>query len=307
MSKLESTKRYIFIINKLKRAKQATFEEIAEYLTKESESDGYYDFTISKRTFQRDLDEIDAIYGIEIKYDFSGKFYFIENDFNPDVNDRMVESIEVYNALKITEHLSPYLHLEKRCAQGTEHLYRLLKALQTQKQIEFSYHKYYDEDPHSHTVEPLALKESRNRWYLFAKNIDDDQVKCYALDRLSNAKILDFSFEPNPDFDITECLKYSFGIIVPCDDHPCEVILSLDPLQGKYIKSLPLHESQQIIEDTAQELRISLNIYITHDFKMELLSLGNTVKVISPTRLIKEMTATHQEALMRYKSLSSKK
>jgi hypothetical protein len=52
--------------------------------------------------------------------------------------------------------------------------------------------------------------------------------------------------------------------------------LSFDDYQGKYIKSLPLHESQQTISDSENELQIKLKLYITHDFIMELLSYGET-------------------------------
>jgi predicted DNA-binding transcriptional regulator YafY len=101
MSQIESTKRHFLIIKKLRQAKRATFAEIADYLNRETELDGYYDFNISKRTFARDLEDIGTAFGIYIKYDFSGKFYFIEEDFEPEVSDRMFEAFGVYNALNV--------------------------------------------------------------------------------------------------------------------------------------------------------------------------------------------------------------
>jgi hypothetical protein len=55
-----------------------------------------------------------------------------------------------------------------------------------------------------------------------------------------------------------------------------------EPIQGKYIKSFPLHESQQIIIDNDNELRIKQYVYITRDLNMELLSYGNSLTVIEP-------------------------
>ena len=86
----------------------------------------------------------------------------------------------------------------------------------------------------------------------------------------------------------------------PNEEKPEEIILSLDPLQGKYIKSLPLHESQEIIIDNDDELRIKLTLYITHDFYMELLSMGEAVKVIEPVTLIKKLKATYYNCLSLY-------
>jgi predicted DNA-binding transcriptional regulator YafY len=94
--------------------------------------------------------------------------------------------------------------------------------------------------------------------------------------------------------------KYCFGIIAPNADKPSEVILSFDPFQGKYIKSLPLHATQEIILDTDDELRIRLTVYLTHDFLMELLSYGDTVKVLQPTQLIDELKEIYKRVLEKY-------
>ena len=63
MSKRETYMRYNLIIKKIRTAKHITFEDIAKHLERESNFQGY-DFTISKRTFARDLEDIGAIYDI---------------------------------------------------------------------------------------------------------------------------------------------------------------------------------------------------------------------------------------------------
>jgi predicted DNA-binding transcriptional regulator YafY len=299
MSKLESTKRHILIIKKLRQARQATFAEIADYLAKESELDGYYDFNVSKRTFQRDVEDIGTLYGIYIKFSFSGMYYFIEEEFEPEVNDRMFEAFDVYHALNVKEQMSQFIYLEQRRPQGTEHLYGLLRAIKNRNRIQFEYTKYYKDHFENRTVEPLVLKEFKYRWYLFARDVYDNHIKCYALDRLSNLQIMNVHFETN-DVDWHAKFKHCFGIIAPNAENPSEVVLSFDSFQGKYIKSLPLHASQEIILDNADELRIRLAVYLTHDFLMELLSYGNTVKVIAPQELAEELQEQYQSAFNQY-------
>jgi predicted DNA-binding transcriptional regulator YafY len=299
MSKRETYMRYNLIIKKIRTSKHVTFEDITDYLDKESKFQGY-DFTISKRTFARDVEDIGAIYGIYIKYDFSGKCYFIEEEVEPEINDRMLEAFDMYHALRIREQLSPHLHIEKRHPQGTEHLYGLLHAIKNCRQITFHYQKYYKDHPENRTVAPLTLKEFKSRWYLFAKDTYDDKVKCYALDRLSELEILPTRFAADEHFDVNEQLRYCFGIMAPNAEKPSEIILSFDPLQGKYIKSLPLHETQKIIKDTKDELRIRLTLYLTYDFLMELLSMGHTVKVIEPEQLAMDLKSIYARALEQY-------
>jgi predicted DNA-binding transcriptional regulator YafY len=291
--------RHNLIIKKIRVLKHVTFEDIADYLEKESDLQGY-DFAISKRTFARDLEDIASIYGIDIKYDFSGKFYFIEEESEPEINDRILEAFDLYHALKVQEQLSPYIHLEKRHPQGTEHLYGLLHAIKNRRQVTFRYQKYYKNHPENRTVAPLALKEFENRWYIFAKDTYDKNIKCYALDRLSELEILKTRFAAGEHFDVNEQLKYCFGIISPNAEKPSEVVLSFDPFQGKYIKSLPLHDTQEIIKDTEHELRIRLTLYLTHDFFMKLLSYGDTVKVIKPKQLSVKLRNIYASALEQY-------
>jgi predicted DNA-binding transcriptional regulator YafY len=143
MSQRASTTRQHLIINKLRRSKRATFEEIADYLSRESELDaGFY---FSKRTFQRDVVEIESIYGIRIKYDFSGRYYFIDYELNPKYNERFFEAFDVYHALKVSERTKEHIYLENRQTQGTEHIYGLLNAIKNRFQTSFSYQKYYKE------------------------------------------------------------------------------------------------------------------------------------------------------------------
>ena len=111
MSKRESIYRYNLIIKKL-RNQPATFNEIDDYLTLESELQSYK-FNVSKRTFLRDLEDIRSIYNIDIQYDFSRKVYSINKDQQLEVNERILEAFDTFNALNISDRLSDYIHFEK--------------------------------------------------------------------------------------------------------------------------------------------------------------------------------------------------
>ncbi|MDR3285825.1 MAG: WYL domain-containing protein [Prevotellaceae bacterium] len=300
MSKLETTKRYHLIIRKMRISKCVTFAEIDDYLQQQSKIQGL-NFNISQRTFQRDIAEIGSIYGIYIKYNFSEKYYFIEEEFEMEINNRMFEALDVYNALNVKEQQSQYVQFERRSAQGTEHFYGILHAIRNRFHISFSYQKFYKNHPENRIVEPLILKEFKYRWYLVARDTYDARIKFYALDRLSDLEVQKTHYEEDTNFDINELMKYCFGIILPNDDsQPETVVLSFDAFQGKYIKSLPLHETQKILIDNEEELQISLQIYIMHDFIMELLSYGDSVKVISPQNLAEDLKEMYENALKYY-------
>ena len=299
MSKRESIARYNLII-KMLRKHPATFEEITDYLSLESELQEY-NYTISKRTFQRDLEDIRSLYNIYIQYDFSRKVYYLEFDDQPDVTERVLEAFDTFNALNLSDRLSNSIHFEKRRPQGTENIYGLLHAIKLQVQIKFSYKKFWEDEMTQRNVEPYALKEFKNRWYVLANDMKDKQVKSFALDRLSDLEITKRKFQMPNNFNVNEHYKYCFGIISPNDNPLEEVILSFTEEQGKYIKTLPLHHTQEILIDTKKEFRIKLQLYITHDFKMELLSYGDQLKVIAPKSLAEDIKRVLRDAIKKYK------
>ncbi len=298
MSKRESLSRYNLIIKKL-RKNPASFKEISEYLELESEIQGY-DFTIGIRTFQRDMDDILALYNVDIKYDHYLKAYKIVEDNQPEVTERILEAFDTLNALNISDRLSGYIHFEKRKPQGTENLYGLLHAIKKQLQIKFIYNKFWDGVLSDRTVEPYALKEFKHRWYLIAKDLNDGQIKTFGLDRLTELDISKKFFLFPEEFDANEHFKYCFGIMGPNAQAPENIILSFNTVQAKYIKSLPLHETQEIIEENETGILIKLKLYITLDFIMELLSYGDSVEIVEPGDLREIMRGVYEKAMGRY-------
>ncbi len=102
-------------------------------------------------------------------------------------------------------------------------------------------------------------------------------------------------------FYITLLYKNSFGILDPDGKKPQEIILSFHPRKGKYMKTLKLHESQQIIKDNDEELQIKLFLVITFDFRMEIQSHADEVKVLKPISFANELKEIYQNAINQYK------
>ena len=298
MSTKESLLRYFHITNKLRKS-PATFKEIDSYLRQQSELQSL-NFNVSKRQFKRDLEDIGSIFEIEINYDFRRRVYAIDEKLQSEVSRRRLEAFDTFNALKIGENISRSIQFENRRPQGTENLFGMLHAITNHLQVRFIYQKFWEDEPSQRFVCPLALKEFKNRWYLISTTMDKDSsketIRTFGLDRISALEITRNKFTYPQNFEIEEYFRHCFGIISPLEEKPTEVILSFDPDQGKYIKTLPLHHSQQIIADNEHELRIKLLIYNTFDFRMELLAHGNTVRVLQPESLAEEIRNEHLAA-----------
>ena len=305
MSKRGYISRYLLLLKKLKLKPYSTYKELLEYIDNQAgymqmQDDELY-IGFSKRTFWRDKKEISKNFGIDIEYSRSQKGYFINQNENENLNfQRMMEAFDMFNSLNLAKELTPYVLLEKRPPQGTENIAVILKSIKNRNELGFDYHKFWEESSTNRIVAPLALKEFKNRWYLMAIDKKDNNLKSFALDRLSALEISDRPFEYPKDFDVDSHFKYCYGIISPTDQNVEQIVLSFEPVQGKYIKTLPLHANQKILIDNVEELRIELQLFITHDLIMELLSYGDNLKVIAPKYLAHRIQIEHEKASKRY-------
>lgn len=294
-----SFNRWTLIIQKLKK-KPSSFEAISDFLNNESEVQEY-NFRVSIRTFQRDLKDIESVFGIEIKYDRSLGVYQIMEDSNSEMKERMLEAFETFNALQTSEKVSDFIHFENRKSKGTGNLYRFVLAIKNKQLVSFIYQKFKEEKPETRTIEPYVLKEFANRWYIIGYDSSKTSIRSFALDRILDVQVHKEKFMPSVEFNVDMYYKDSFGIIRPeKNQKPEEIILSCNAFQGKYFKALPFHHSQEIIKDDKSELVLKLFLIPTYDFIQELLSKGKTIKIIQPLSLINKIKDNYISALEQY-------
>lgn len=296
MALKDSLSRQQFIINKLKRSRYS-LSELQDSLAQASE---IFDRNLntSARTFQRDIADIRELFQIEIQYDRRENKYFIdEDDLSNEQNLRLLEAYETVSLLNLNQHFQEYLEFENRQSQGLHQIPTILQAIKNKKQIEFLYTKFSDEEGKKRIAEVLALKEFRYRWYLVALDQKDQKIKTFALDRIDEVHILREKVKNQLNFNPKEYFKYCFGVIHPDGEKPEKVILAFDKVQGKYIKTLPFHHSQKIIKDDKSGLIIELELFITQDLIIEILSLGENIKVLNPDSLKDEIEKRHKKAI----------
>lgn len=254
MSKRSFFLRYSIILKRLQKS-PAPLKEIVSCIEKEFD---LMDIPLnySKRTFQRDVQEIQEIFQVDIEFDFRKKVYYIEHSAHPTVAERMLETFDLVNAVNLSNDLASAIHFESRKALGTQHFYGLLHAIRNRLIVEFTYRKYEEDNVSERTVEPIVLKEFKNRWYLVAVDLKDELVKTFGLDRIDDLEISRKVFNPRTNVDVKSLYRDSFGIISGHNADVADVVLSFNPLQGKYIKSFPLHHSQSVMTDNEEEFRI---------------------------------------------------
>lgn len=287
MSKLIYFKRYLYVIDRL-RSRPSSFIELQEYiLRKLAQEDIDTTFEYSIRTFERDKKDIVTLFGIDIFFDRKDKTYAInEEEIEDQSVTRMIEAFSIHHALQEGNKLSPSVFLEKRKSLGTDLIHGIIHAIQNRLILQFTHQKHWEDFSTQREVYPIAIKESQQRWYLVCLEKSTQTVKTFGLDRISNLKITDTKFKPFA-FNVEKEFRNAFGVL---RDVPAEkVILQFSTMQGRYIKTFPLHDSQRIIAETGDFITFEMYICLTHDFVMELMRYDSKVKVIEPQSLINDI------------------
>ena len=161
-----------------------------------------------------------------------------------------------------------------------------------------SYQKFGTEG-YERTVCPYALKLFHRRWYLLALN-DENQMRIYALDRMTALELTSQNFTMPEDFSPQQYFAEYFGVLT--DGTPmAHVVLRAYGKTPAYLRTLPLHHSQREISTGADYSDFSLDLRPTPDFLGQLLSHGAGIEVREPLALREKMEEMTAEMHKRYK------
>ena len=292
--------RYILIIHKLSgHKKYVSVEELISYLNLQTELRGY-EIGISQRTLQRDIKDIADMFDVEIK-NYRGYGYYISD--RPEETDiryqELLMNFDLLTSMNQGSQSVGYIIPEHHRPKGSDTIPILISAIKEHRIIEFDYILVRKGDTIiSKRVKPHFLKEFLGLWYLLALD-EHDALKAYGIDRMQNIHVTDVIFKRDESINPDDLFKHSYGIwddpSIPIE----EIELSYSPLDGKFIKTTPLHSSQKILVDNDVEFRVSLRLRITNDFVMALLSRSASLTVIKPLSLRTRLREIYKDAIQR--------
>ena len=301
-------KEYIWLVNTIRKARRITFAEINERWLETDMSEGV---ELARATFNRHKDAIEDIFGIYIDCDRSNGYkYYIGNDYvlrEDTVQNWMLSTLSVSNVISEGLSLQDRILLETS-SSGGEYLPLVIEAMKKSVRIKIVYQRYGADEPKQLDFEPYCIKLFNKRWYILAhfhrdateEREADDYFGMFAFDRIRELELTDVKFEIDPDFDASEYFSETFGVLVH-DGTPMErVVIRAYGQERYYLRDLPIHHSQRIIEEGEDYTDFELSLRPTYDFTRHLLGLGSAVQVLSPDWLADEVHDMHLEAATLY-------
>ena len=284
MAKKDQMLRLMNIVDYIKsRPQGASYEDVLRFLEEKNFQNSENELSFSEKTFQRDRKLLADLFQIHITFKRSTMTYQIDDEDDLDLARGIFESLTLVNAYKQTIDTKDIMQFERRQATGIENLEGFVHAIKNRKVVSFTYTKHWEGIPYKKVVQPYALKEFRNRWYLLAyeDNSKEFFLKTLGLDRITDFEIHSKTFT-RKEVNINAMFENSFGIISTLGQKPEKLTLSFEPWQGMFVKSLPIHHSQKILTDTKDELKIELTLVPTYDFYQELLTHAERLYSIEP-------------------------
>jgi predicted DNA-binding transcriptional regulator YafY len=299
MSRQGTIRRYTLIIEKMGRKQFPSFEVIKEYLYE-------HGFDISKRTLQRDIEQIRVEFGMEIRYDRSRNGYFIdiEESFEPDSFLRFLEIVNtaelLTESLRESKDSLRFISLESSGnLKGVENLKPLLFAIRNCRIVVFIHENFDSGKQQQYTLRPYLLKEYQNRWYLIGTLGGTGKFRTFGIDRILNLELRDETFKRESGVDPVDLFENTIGLTYS-QHEPVEVVLAFTPLQARYVMTLPPHQSQKVIGENEKEVLFSLRVVPNYEFMQRILMYGNTVKVMQPEWLVDDIRESLTDALKNY-------
>ncbi len=213
--------------------------------------------------------------------------------------DKVFESSNIPKRLKELFEKETWLETEKHSfLKGTELIMPILEALHDHKTLNVCYQKFDGDIIKEHEIAPVVLKEDKQMWYVIGNSIKHDSLITFALDRIASLDVTDSEFE-KIEFNSDEYFKYAFGITVTSYE-PEEVIISFTPNQGNYIRTLPIHSSQEVLIDDEKEFRIRIIVELTYEFYSKIKSYADQATIISPAGIAMEVKESFERAVLKY-------
>jgi len=290
--------RYVWLVDTISRYGRITLKDLNKAWLRSDISEGK---PLARRTFFHYRDGVEEMFDINIQCDKSTFEYYIDDtggENNARLRSWLVDSVSMSGTLSNAHDISERIMLEN-VPSAREHLPIVLDALKQNRRIRFSYKSYTRSLPTDGIVlEPYFVKIFKQLWYVIGLNVKDNQIKTYALDRMSQLNLLQETFDMPQNIDPSEFFKDCFGIITNKNSAK-RIVLRVEPTQAKYFRALPLHHSQQ--EEVHDHYSVfTYKMRITYDLKEELMSHGASIEVLEPKELKLLIRDELEKALKNY-------
>lgn len=216
---------------------------------------------------------------------------------------------ELHTQLKAQFHLednhSPIISFESNhYLKGKELIGELFDAVLNNIVLDVSYQDFKSPEPYPVLFHPYYIKQYNGRWFVFGYDEHTDQIRNLALDRIQEFVKTSKAYRKTDIIWENEEEGYFddiIGVSKPYEGEIQNIELLFDIDRAPYIETKPIHPSQSSSR-VENGLIVKLKVIPNFELEQQILSFGESVKVISPKFLSEKIQSRLTSALSRYKN-----
>lgn len=292
-------KRYVWLLNTIYSRAPITKEEIDTAWSRSAINESKSS-QIPRETFNRYRDAIAEIFDVEILCDRRTNTYSVSQTGHAEETTRwLISTFSMANTIRESESLASRIALEE-IPSGLDHLSVLVDAMHSQVEVMLTHQSFHRTEPHTFSMQPYGLKVFKRRWYVIGYSDEYQTIRSFALDRVLSVKMTNTSWTMPENFDLKQYFGAYAGIMR--DEEPEVIRVWVSKKSANFVRTLPIHSSQQEIEQTADGSIFQYYVAPTIEFLQELRAHSFDLRVIQPESLRKRMQADAEKVIEMYKN-----
>ena len=284
---------YIWLVNTLARGPISRADLDRKWA--HSSVNEYKQDSLPESNFHRWRRTVELIFDITITCNSNNEYYIAEMDksHDADLHNRLLTIMGVNSLLKDSKNLRDKILFEP-VPSGDKFLAPIIEALRDEYAIQITHQGFGKANPSTYLVEPYCLKMFKQRWYMLANTPERGRTLVYALDRIIAIEPTKRKYKLPDDFDAEAYFMNTYGV-TEMEGKPQEVKISVSASQANYLRTLPIHPSQQEIEHNDEESIFRFFIVPSYEFCQELRKYGSELEVLSPEPLREQFALEAEE------------
>jgi len=174
----------------------------------------------------------------------------------------------------------------------------LSRAVLDSAEVEFRYRKLRSNAAETRRVRPYHLGCVDHQWYLFGFDLARQQVRTFALPRITAPRLTGARFRRPANFSIGKFLDSSFGVFQ--SEGRTTVRIRFQPFAAQLVRERMWHHSQKIKELRDGGLELKLQLGSLEEIERWVLSWGDEAEVLEPAKLRQRLADVGRKFVAQY-------
>lgn len=165
---------------------------------------------------------------------------------------------------------------------------KLVNSVMRRHELAFFYHKLRGRTKEMRRVQPYHVGQFENGWYLIGKDLDRNDWRKFALQRMSDVEMLKTKFQRDPSFNLTAHNVTGFGVwSYSADAEPFEVRIRFTGWAARVVAERHWHATQQVVllKRDGTEIEFRARLSGIEEITRWVLGHGRHAQVLAPKKL----------------------